>query len=80
MQTESVQSISEPRQKSIEALKVDRRKYERERAIGKRPFQEAVREIVAKAKGKREIFPRLAGRFDIDEETWSAYLALPEDK
>lgn len=51
---------------------------QREREIAERVFAEAIREIIAAHPdlGKEDLFPRLCGRFNLDDETWGQYQAL----
>lgn len=51
---------------------------QREREIAERVFAEAIREIIAVHTGlkKEDLFPRLCGRFNLDDETWDRYQAL----
>ncbi len=50
----------------------------RQREIAERVFAEAIREIIAVNPnlGKEDLFPRLCGRFNLDDETWARYHAL----
>lgn len=51
---------------------------QRERGIAERVFAEAVREIIAVHPDleKEDLFPRLCGRFNLDDETWDRFQAL----
>ena len=64
--------------KPVKRLADDSPRRQRERDIAERVFAEAVREIIAVNPdlGKEDLFPRLCGRFHLDDETWGQYQAI----